>query len=95
MGKKYFELIYGLCADSSKYPLALRQEKNGLLEDDIDAPLRSGIIRVFNQPCIEASIDGGGFVEVRYKRNISNEWKRLTKRETNTEYKVLVRKADS
>ncbi|KAI0530691.1 hypothetical protein KFK09_000238 [Dendrobium nobile] len=24
--KKYLELIYGLCADSSKYPLALRQE---------------------------------------------------------------------
>ncbi|KAH0455511.1 hypothetical protein IEQ34_015543 [Dendrobium chrysotoxum] len=40
---------------------------NGLPEDDIDAPLRSGIVRVFNQPGIEASSDGDGFVEVPHR----------------------------
>ncbi|KAH0451513.1 hypothetical protein IEQ34_018812 [Dendrobium chrysotoxum] len=64
--------------------------KNGLLlEDDIDAPLRSGIVRIFNQPGIEASADGDGFVEVRSKRKTSNERRELRERETNPKYKVV------
>ncbi|KAG0499422.1 hypothetical protein HPP92_004113 [Vanilla planifolia] len=39
-------------------------KKNNVLEDDIDAPLRIGIVRIFNQPGIEASADADGFVEV-------------------------------
>ncbi|KAH0464407.1 hypothetical protein IEQ34_007193 [Dendrobium chrysotoxum] len=69
-------------------------KKNEFLEDDIDAPLQSGIVRIFNQSDIEASTDGDGFVEIRYKRKMTNEWRGLRKRETNPEYKALVRKAN-
>lgn len=63
--------------------------KSVLLGDDIDTPLRSGIVRVFNQPGIEASSDGDGFVEVRSKRKISNERRGQRQRESNSKHKVM------
>ncbi|KAK8940920.1 hypothetical protein KSP39_PZI010244 [Platanthera zijinensis] len=63
--------------------------KSGILEDDIDAPLQSGIVRVFNQPGIEASSDGDGFVEVRSKRKISNERRGQRERESNSKHRVM------
>ncbi|XP_020587520.1 LOW QUALITY PROTEIN: uncharacterized protein LOC110029532 [Phalaenopsis equestris] len=62
--------------------------KNGILLDEIDAPLLSGVVRVFNQPGIEASSDGDGFVEVRSKRKISNERRGQRERETNSKHKA-------
>lgn len=63
--------------------------KSGILEDDIDAPMQSGIVRVFNQPGIEASSDGDGFVEVRSKRKISNERRGQRERESNSKQRVM------
>ncbi|KAK8969403.1 hypothetical protein KSP40_PGU017180 [Platanthera guangdongensis] len=63
--------------------------KSGILEDDIDAPLQSGIVRVFHQPGIEASSDGDGFVEVRSKRKISNERRGQRERESNSKHRVM------
>ncbi|KAG0499384.1 hypothetical protein HPP92_004075 [Vanilla planifolia] len=56
--------------------------------DDIDAPLRIGIVRIFNQPGIEASADADGFVEVRSKRKILNERRGQREKEINSKYKV-------
>ncbi|XP_020586698.1 uncharacterized protein LOC110028957 [Phalaenopsis equestris] len=64
-------------------------KKNGLLEDDVDAPLLSGIVRIFNQPGIEASTDADGFVEVRSKRKVSNERRGQKEREINPSYKAV------
>uniref|UniRef100_A0A803KXW5 Uncharacterized protein n=1 Tax=Chenopodium quinoa TaxID=63459 RepID=A0A803KXW5_CHEQI len=42
-------------------------------EDDVDAPLQSGIVRVFKQPGIEAPSDEDDFIEVRSKRQMLND----------------------
>ncbi|KAE8647498.1 uncharacterized protein LOC101218305 isoform X2 [Cucumis sativus] len=41
--------------------------------EDVDAPLQSGIIRVFEQPGIEAPSDEDDFIEVRSKRQMLND----------------------
>lgn len=64
-------------------------KKNGSLEDDVDAPLQSGIVRIFNQPGIEASVDGDGFVEVRSKRKVSNERRGQRDKETKPKDKAV------
>ncbi|KNA03989.1 hypothetical protein SOVF_203920 isoform B [Spinacia oleracea] len=42
-------------------------------EDDVDAPLQSGIVRIFKQPGIEAPSDEDDFIEVRSKRQMLND----------------------
>ncbi|GAB2259855.1 hypothetical protein Droror1_Dr00010710 [Drosera rotundifolia] len=42
-------------------------------EDDVDAPLQSGIVRIFKQPGIEAPSDADDFIEVRSKRQMLND----------------------
>lgn len=42
-------------------------------EDDVDAPLQSGVVRVFKQPGIEAPSDEDDFIEVRSKRQMLND----------------------
>ncbi|XP_021752271.1 uncharacterized protein LOC110717802 isoform X3 [Chenopodium quinoa] len=42
-------------------------------EDDVDAPLQSGIVRVFKQSGIEAPSDEDDFIEVRSKRQMLND----------------------
>lgn len=41
-------------------------------DEDVDAPLRSGVVRVFEQPGIEAPSDEDDFIEVRSKRQMLN-----------------------
>ncbi|XP_073266492.1 uncharacterized protein [Populus alba] len=41
--------------------------------EDVDAPLQSGIVRVFEQPGIEAPSDDDDFIEVRSKRQMLND----------------------
>ncbi|TKY55712.1 Switch-associated protein 70 [Spatholobus suberectus] len=45
-------------------------KRNLCSEEDVDAPLQSGIIRVFEQPGIEAPSDEDDFIEVRSKRQM-------------------------
>ncbi|XP_022133326.1 uncharacterized protein LOC111005936 isoform X2 [Momordica charantia] len=47
--------------------------KNICSGEDVDAPLQSGIIRVFEQPGIEAPSDEDDFIEVRSKRQMLND----------------------
>ncbi|KAK9285011.1 hypothetical protein L1049_024193 [Liquidambar formosana] len=48
-------------------------KRNICSEEDIDAPLQSGIVRVFEQPGIEAPSDEDDFIEVRSKRQMLND----------------------
>ncbi|CAN4082898.1 unnamed protein product [Withania somnifera] len=47
--------------------------KRNLTEEDVDAPLQSGVVRVFKQPGIEAPSDEDDFIEVRSKRQMLND----------------------
>lgn len=42
-------------------------------EEDVDAPLQSGVVRVFKQSGIEAPSDEDDFIEVRSKRQMLND----------------------
>ncbi|KAK6116240.1 hypothetical protein DH2020_050036 [Rehmannia glutinosa] len=42
-------------------------------EEDVDAPLQSGVVRVYKQPGIEAPSDEDDFIEVRSKRQMLND----------------------
>ncbi|KAK8321098.1 hypothetical protein V6Z12_A12G080400 [Gossypium hirsutum] len=43
------------------------------IKEDVDAPLQSGIVRVYEQPGIEAASDEDDFIEVRSKRQVLND----------------------
>ncbi|KAL6993746.1 hypothetical protein U1Q18_011863 [Sarracenia purpurea var. burkii] len=60
-------------------------------EEDVDAPLQSGIVCIFKQPGIEAPSDGDGFIEVRSKRQMLND--RREQREKEIKAKSRVTKA--
>lgn len=47
-------------------------KRNGISED-VDAPLQSNIVRVFNQPGIEVPSDEDDFIQVRSKRQMLND----------------------
>ncbi|GAB4846991.1 hypothetical protein Ancab_026003 [Ancistrocladus abbreviatus] len=48
-------------------------KRNISSEDDVDAPLQSGVVRIFQQPGIEAPSDEDDFIEVRSKRQMVND----------------------
>ncbi|XP_052195227.1 uncharacterized protein LOC127803195 [Diospyros lotus] len=60
-------------------------------EEDVDAPLQSGIVRVFKQPGIETPSDEDDFIEVRSKRQMLND--RREQREKEIKAKSRVAKA--
>ncbi|XP_010547516.1 PREDICTED: uncharacterized protein LOC104819234 [Tarenaya hassleriana] len=66
-------------------------KRNLLSEEDIDAPLQSGIVRVFEQPGIEAPSDDDDFIEVRSKRQMLND--RREQREKESKAKSQATKA--
>ncbi|KAG4930785.1 hypothetical protein AAZX31_17G167700 [Glycine max] len=66
-------------------------KRNLCSEEDVDAPLQSGIIRVFEQPGIEAPSDEDDFIEVRSKRQMLND--RREQREKEIKAKSRVAKA--
>ncbi|PWA68830.1 hypothetical protein CTI12_AA304970 [Artemisia annua] len=47
--------------------------KRNIPEEDVDAPLQSGVVRVFKQPGIECPSDEDDFIEVRSKRQMLND----------------------
>ncbi|KAK1438086.1 hypothetical protein QVD17_03889 [Tagetes erecta] len=47
--------------------------KRNVREEDVDAPLQSGVVRVFEQPGIECLSDEDDFIEVRSKRQMLND----------------------
>lgn len=65
---KYFSIKSG----STSHPSETNLRRNAS-EDDVDAPLQTGFVRVFKQPGIEAPSDEDDFIEVRSKRQMLND----------------------
>ncbi|XP_008241499.1 PREDICTED: uncharacterized protein LOC103339924 isoform X2 [Prunus mume] len=58
-------------------------------EEDVYAPLQSGIVRVFEQPGIEAPSDEDDFIEVRSKRQMLNDRREQREREIKAKSRAL------
>lgn len=56
--------------------------------EDVDAPLQSGIVRVFEQPGIEAPSDDDDFIEVRSKRQMLNDRREQREKEIKAKTRV-------
>ncbi|XP_030538860.1 uncharacterized protein LOC115746991 isoform X3 [Rhodamnia argentea] len=70
-------------------PHSLEQiPKSNVHEEDIDAPLQSGIVRVFQQPGIEAPSDEDDFIEVRSKRQMLNDKREQREKEIRAKSRV-------
>ncbi|XP_024022745.1 uncharacterized protein LOC21386270 [Morus notabilis] len=71
--------------------------KRNVSEGDVDAPLQSGIVRVFEQPGIEAPSDEDDFIEVRSKRQMLNDRREQREKEIKAKSRVtkLPRKSRS
>ncbi|KAH1072944.1 hypothetical protein J1N35_025272 [Gossypium stocksii] len=58
------------------------------IEEDVDAPLQSGIVRVYEQPGIEAASDEDDFIEVRSKRQVLNDRREQREKEIKAKSQV-------
>ncbi|KAL2333561.1 hypothetical protein Fmac_014774 [Flemingia macrophylla] len=63
-------------------------KRNLCSEEDVDAPLQSGIIRVFEQPGIEAPSDEDDFIEVRSKRQMLNDRREQREKEIKAKSRI-------
>ncbi|XP_019707355.3 uncharacterized protein [Elaeis guineensis] len=61
---------------------------NGTSEEDVDAPLQSGVVRIFKQPGIEAPSDEDNFIEVRSKRQMLNDRREQREKEIKSRCRV-------
>ncbi|KAI3864185.1 hypothetical protein MKX03_015625 [Papaver bracteatum] len=66
-------------------------KRNSSLVEDVDAPMQSGIVRIFGQTGIEAPSDDDDFIEVRSKRQMLID--RRKQRETEIKAKSRIAKA--
>ncbi|XP_050379280.1 uncharacterized protein LOC126796485 isoform X2 [Argentina anserina] len=57
-------------------------------EEDVYAPLQSGVVRVFEQPGIEAPSDEDDFIEVRSKRQMLNDRREQREKEIKAKSRV-------
>uniref|UniRef100_A0A2N9H8U9 BAT2 N-terminal domain-containing protein n=1 Tax=Fagus sylvatica TaxID=28930 RepID=A0A2N9H8U9_FAGSY len=64
-------------------------KRNICSEEDADASLQSGIVRVFEQPGIEAPSDEDDFIEVRSKRQMLNDRREQREKENKAKSRVL------
>ncbi|KAF8406329.1 hypothetical protein HHK36_008415 [Tetracentron sinense] len=64
-------------------------KRNSSSEEDVDAPLQSGVVRVFRQPGIETPSDEDDFIEVRSKRQMLNDRREQREKEIKAKSRVL------
>ncbi|MCD9637611.1 hypothetical protein HAX54_020989 [Datura stramonium] len=62
--------------------------KRNISEEDVDAPLQNGVVRVFKQPGIEAPSDEDDFIEVRSKRQMLNDRREQREKEIKAKSRV-------
>ncbi|XP_016497546.2 uncharacterized protein LOC107816357 [Nicotiana tabacum] len=62
--------------------------KRNISEEGVDAPLQSGVVRVFKQPGIEAPSDEDDFIEVRSKRQMLNDRREQREKEIKAKSRV-------
>ncbi|PPD90112.1 hypothetical protein GOBAR_DD12950 [Gossypium barbadense] len=58
------------------------------IKEDVDAPLISGIVRVYEQPGIEAASDEDDFIEVRSKRQVLNDRREQREKEIKAKSRI-------
>lgn len=63
--------------------------KRNIQEEDVDAPLQSGVVRVFKQPGIECPSDEDDFIEVRSKRQMLNDRREQREKEIKAKSRVI------
>ncbi|KAA8531702.1 hypothetical protein F0562_006581 [Nyssa sinensis] len=63
-------------------------KRNICSEEDVDAPLQSGVVRVFKQPGIEAPSDEDDFIQVRSKRQMLNDRREQREKEIKAKSRV-------
>ncbi|XP_038721755.1 uncharacterized protein LOC120013865 isoform X2 [Tripterygium wilfordii] len=63
-------------------------KRNSSSQEDVDTPLQSGIVRVFEQPGIEAPSDEDDFIEVRSKRQMLNDRREQREKEIKAKTRV-------
>ena len=63
-------------------------KRNIFSEEAVDAPIQSGIVRVFEQPGIEAPSDEDDFIEVRSKRQMLNDRREQREKEIKAKSRV-------
>lgn len=63
-------------------------KRNICSEEDVDASLQSGIVRVFEQPGIEAPSDEDDFIEVRSKKQMLNDRREQREKEIKAKSRV-------
>ncbi|MCL7022150.1 hypothetical protein MKW94_028197 [Papaver nudicaule] len=63
-------------------------EKDISSMEDVDAPMQSGIVRIFRQTGIEAPSDEDDFIEVRSKRQMLNDRRELREREIRAKSRI-------
>ncbi|KAI3799035.1 hypothetical protein L1987_34323 [Smallanthus sonchifolius] len=62
--------------------------KRNISEEDVEAPLQSGVVRVFKQPGIECLSDDDDFIEVRSKRQMLNDRREQREKEIKAKSRV-------
>ncbi|ERM95808.1 uncharacterized protein LOC18423745 isoform X2 [Amborella trichopoda] len=73
----------------SSHSTAEKPKRNGSSEEDVDAPLQSGVVRVFKQSGIETPSDEDDFIEVRSKRQMLNVRREQREKENKAKSRVL------
>lgn len=63
-------------------------KRNTCSEEDVDGPLQSGVVRVFEQPGIEAPSDEDDFIEVRSKRQMLNDRREQREKEIKAKSRI-------
>ncbi|OVA15811.1 hypothetical protein BVC80_1825g52 [Macleaya cordata] len=64
-------------------------KRNSSSVEDVDAPMQSGIVRVFRQPGIETPSDEDDFIEVRSKRQMLNDRREQREKEIKAKSRVI------
>ncbi|XP_077224737.1 uncharacterized protein LOC143858033 isoform X2 [Tasmannia lanceolata] len=64
-------------------------KNNGSSLEDIDAPLQSGVVRVFKQPGIEIPSDEEDFIAVRSKRQMLNDRREQRAKEIKAKSRIM------
>ncbi|XP_028763913.1 uncharacterized protein LOC114722135 isoform X2 [Neltuma alba] len=75
--------------ESTKISGQSHLKRNVCSGEEVDAPLQSGIIRVFEQPGIEAPSDEDDFIEVRSKRQMINDRREQREKEIKAKSRVV------
>ncbi|KAF5176932.1 hypothetical protein FRX31_033482 [Thalictrum thalictroides] len=82
-------MLEEVTSSSVSHSREVNSKRNNSFDEDVDAPLQSGIVRVYKQPGIEAPSDEDDFIEVRSKRQMLNDRREQREREIKAKSKLM------